>query len=60
MASPIGVIEEVMVDNGLLDADVMTRRNIRLLLIGILGQSHFPECSSSDKVVVGSTYLILY
>lgn len=33
MASSIGVIEEVMVDNGLLDADVMTRRNIRLLLL---------------------------
>jgi hypothetical protein len=30
MASSIGVIEEFMVENGLLVADVMTRRNIRL------------------------------
>jgi hypothetical protein len=30
IASSIGVIEVVIVENGLLDADVMTRRNIRL------------------------------
>jgi hypothetical protein len=30
MASSIGVIEVVMIENGLLAADVMTRRNIRL------------------------------
>jgi len=60
MASSMGVIEEGMVDNGLLDADVMTRRNIRLLLVEYVGQSNFSGCLSSDKAVVGSTYLNLY
>lgn len=49
-----------MVVNDLLDADVTTRRNIRLLLLPMLGQSHSSECVSSDKAVFGSTCLILY
>lgn len=56
----MGVIEEVMVDNGLLDADVMTRRNIRLLLLLMVGQSCFSECLPYDKAVLAFTCLILY
>lgn len=41
IASSIGVIEEVMVEYGLLDADATNRRNIRLLpkMVSLTGSS---------------------